>query len=336
MGTCYYVVQRTGHTRLAFGRLATVHFLGLAGRDGPRRRDDPAGNDPEQGIRRARVVHRSADRRGLGLVRQPCSSARWRGVASSTSTWRTGTTAPSSSPLGCCTSSTTWRCRSRWSSRTRSTRAASMRWCSGGTAITRWRSSSPRAFSGMMYYFVPRQAQQPLWSYRFSIINFWALISVYMWAGAHHLLYTALPDWVQSVGMAFSLMLLMPSLGSAANGLLTFNGSLGKAQDGPRRPVHGAGPGLLRRNDLRRLDDGDQVGQLADPLHRMDRRSRAFRGHRLGGDDRDRLAVCHGAKGTRSAADAFARRRWMLHFWLHTAGLLLYSRRCGRLGLRRA
>ncbi len=80
-------------------------------------------------------------------------------------------------------------------------------------------------FLGMMYYFVPRQAQQPLWSYRFSIVNFWALISVYMWAGAHHLMYTALPDWVQSVAMAFSLVLLMPSWGSAANGLLTFNGS---------------------------------------------------------------------------------------------------------------
>jgi cytochrome c oxidase cbb3-type subunit 1 len=80
-------------------------------------------------------------------------------------------------------------------------------------------------FLGMMYYFVPRQAQQPLWSYRFSIVNFWALISIYMWAGPHHLMYTALPDWVQSVGMAFSLILLMPSWGSAANGLMTFNGS---------------------------------------------------------------------------------------------------------------
>ena len=80
-------------------------------------------------------------------------------------------------------------------------------------------------FLGMMFYFVPRQAQQPLWSYRFSIVNFWALISVYMWAGSHHLMYTALPDWVQSVGMVFSLILLMPSLGTAANGLLTFNGS---------------------------------------------------------------------------------------------------------------
>jgi cytochrome c oxidase cbb3-type subunit I/II len=88
-------------------------------------------------------------------------------------------------------------------------------------------------FLGMMYYFVPRQAQQPLWSYRFSIVNFWALISVYMWAGSHHLLYSALPDWVQSVGMAFSLVLLMPSWGSAANGLLTFNGSWHRLRTDP-------------------------------------------------------------------------------------------------------
>src|SRR5262245_53442811 len=99
---------------------------------------------------------------------------------------------------------------------------AMVQWWYGHNAVAFFLTAG---FLGMMYYFVPRQAQQPLWSYRFSIVGFWALISVYMWAGPHHLLYTALPDWVQSVGMAFSLILLMPSWGSAANGLLTFNGS---------------------------------------------------------------------------------------------------------------
>ncbi|BCT93732.1 cytochrome c oxidase, cbb3-type subunit I [Lysobacter helvus] len=99
---------------------------------------------------------------------------------------------------------------------------AMVQWWYGHNAVAFFLTAG---FLAMMYYFVPRQAQQPLWSYRFSIINFWALISVYMWAGSHHLLYTSLPDWVQSVGMAFSLLLLMPSLGSAANGLMTFNGS---------------------------------------------------------------------------------------------------------------
>ncbi len=180
-----------------------------------------------------------------------------------------------------------------------------MPWCSGGTAITRWRFSSPRGFLGMMYYFVPRQAQQPLWSYRFSIVNFWALISIYMWAGSHHLLYTALPDWVQSVGMVFSVVLLMPSIGSAANGLMTFNGSWHKVRIDPAAKfmVHGAG--LLRGLDVRRFDDGGQVGELADSLHRLDRRARALRRHRLGGDDHHWLAVRDGAARARSSGHAF-------------------------------
>ncbi len=98
---------------------------------------------------------------------------------------------------------------------------AMVQWWYGHNAVAFFLTAG---FLGMMYYFVPRQAKQPLWSYRFSIINFWALISVYMWAGAHHLMYTALPDWVQSVGMVFSMILLMPSWGSSANGLMTFNG----------------------------------------------------------------------------------------------------------------
>jgi cytochrome c oxidase cbb3-type subunit 1 len=107
---------------------------------------------------------------------------------------------------------------------------AMVQWWYGHNAVAFFLTAG---FLGMMYYFVPRQAKQPLWSYRFSIVNFWALISVYMWAGAHHLMYTALPDWVQSVGMAFSLVLLMPSLGSAANGLLTFNGAWHRLKTDP-------------------------------------------------------------------------------------------------------
>ena len=107
---------------------------------------------------------------------------------------------------------------------------AMVQWWYGHNAVAFFLTAG---FLGMMYYFVPRQARQPLWSYRFSIVNFWALISIYMWAGSHHLMYTALPDWVQSVGMAFSLVLLMPSWGSAANGLLTFNGSWHNVKNDP-------------------------------------------------------------------------------------------------------
>ena len=75
-------------------------------------------------------------------------------------------------------------------------------------------------FLGMMYYFIPKQAERPIYSYRLSIVHFWALIFTYMWAGPHHLHYTALPDWAQSVGMIFSLVLLAPSWGGMINGTI--------------------------------------------------------------------------------------------------------------------
>ena len=78
-------------------------------------------------------------------------------------------------------------------------------------------------FLGMMYYYIPKQAGRPVYSYRLSIVHFWALIFTYMWAGPHHLHYTALPDWTQSVGMVFSLILLAPSWGGMINGIMTFN-----------------------------------------------------------------------------------------------------------------
>ncbi|HYM35563.1 MAG TPA: cbb3-type cytochrome c oxidase subunit I, partial [Steroidobacteraceae bacterium] len=75
------------------------------------------------------------------------------------------------------------------------------------------------AFLGMMYYFVPKQAGRPIYSYRLSIVHFWTLISTYMWAGPHHLQYTSLPEWAQSLGMVFSLILLAPSWGGMINGI---------------------------------------------------------------------------------------------------------------------
>jgi len=88
-------------------------------------------------------------------------------------------------------------------------------------------------FLGMMYYFVPKQADRPIYSYRLSIVHFWALISIYMWAGPHHLHYTALPDWAQSLGMAFSLMLLAPSWGGMINGMMTLSGAWHKLRTDP-------------------------------------------------------------------------------------------------------
>ena len=89
------------------------------------------------------------------------------------------------------------------------------------------------AFLGMMYYFVPKQAGRPIYSYRLSIVHFWALISIYMWAGPHHLHYTSLPDWAQSIGMVFSLILLAPSWGGMINGIMTLSGAWDKLRTDP-------------------------------------------------------------------------------------------------------
>lgn len=89
------------------------------------------------------------------------------------------------------------------------------------------------AFLGMMYYFVPKQAGRPVYSYRLSVVHFWALIFTYMWAGPHHLHYTALPDWTQSIGMVFSLILLAPSWGGMINGIMTLSGAWHKLRTDP-------------------------------------------------------------------------------------------------------
>ena len=88
-------------------------------------------------------------------------------------------------------------------------------------------------FLGMMYYFIPKQAERPVYSYRLSVVHFWALIFTYMWAGPHHLHYTALPDWAQSLGMLFSLILLAPSWGGMINGIMTLSGAWHKLRTDP-------------------------------------------------------------------------------------------------------
>jgi len=88
-------------------------------------------------------------------------------------------------------------------------------------------------FLGIMYYFIPKQAGRPIYSYRLSVVHFWALIFTYMWAGPHHLHYTALPEWAQSLGMVFSLILLAPSWGGMINGIMTLSGAWHKLRDDP-------------------------------------------------------------------------------------------------------
>ena len=151
-------------------------------------------------------------------------------------------------------------------------------------------------FLGMMYYFIPKQCDRPVYSYKLSIIHFWALIFLYIWAGPHHLHYTALPDWAQTLGMVFSVMLWMPSWGGMINGLMTLSGRLGQAQHRPGAPDAGGLGRLLRHGDLRGADDVGPRGELLEPLHRLDDRPRALGRARLERHDHLRRALLPGAE----------------------------------------
>jgi cytochrome c oxidase cbb3-type subunit I/II len=107
---------------------------------------------------------------------------------------------------------------------------ALVQWWYGHNAVAFYLTTS---YLGLMYYFLPKAAGRPVFSYRLSIIHFWALIFIYIWAGPHHLLYSALPDWAQSLGMAFSIMLVAPSWGGMLNGLLTLRGAWTKLREEP-------------------------------------------------------------------------------------------------------
>jgi len=106
--------------------------------------------------------------------------------------------------------------------------SAMIQWWYGHNAVGFFLTAG---FIGMMYYFVPKRAERPVYSYKLSILHFWSLIFIYIWAGPHHLHYTSLPDWVQTLGMTFSIMLWMPSWGGMINGIMTLSGAWHKLRD---------------------------------------------------------------------------------------------------------
>ena len=107
---------------------------------------------------------------------------------------------------------------------------AMIQWWYGHNAVGFFLTTS---FLGMMYYFIPKQAERPIYSYRLSVVHFWALTFTYMWAGPHHLQYTSLPDWTQSLGTVFSIILLAPSWGGMINGIMTLSGAWEKLRHDP-------------------------------------------------------------------------------------------------------
>ena len=232
MGTCYYVVQRTGHVRLALGRLANFTFWGWQAALTLALVTMPLGitqskeyAEPEWPIDILMAVvwisfgvvffATLAQRRIKHIY-----VANWYYAAFIVAVGLLHVVNNIALPVSLTKSYPVYS----------GAVDAMVQWWYGHNAVAFLLTAG---FLGMMYYFVPRQAGRPLWSYRFSIVNFWALISVYMWAGSHHLIYTSLPDWVQTVGVVFSVILLIPSWGSAANGLLTFNGAWDKVRVDP-------------------------------------------------------------------------------------------------------
>ena len=125
-------------------------------------------------------------------------------------------------------------------------------------------------FLGIMYYFVPKQAGRPIYSYRLSIVHFWALVFTYMWAGPHHLHYTALPDWAQSLGMVMSLILLAPSWGGMINGIMTLSGAWEKLRTDPVLRFLIVSVSFYGMSTFEGADDVDQDRERALALHRLD------------------------------------------------------------------
>ena len=159
---------------------------------------------------------------------------------------------------------------------------ATFRRCAGcADAVVVWpqrgRILPDRGLFGHDVLLHPKRAERPVYSYKLSIIHFWALIFLYIWAGPHHLHYTALPDWAQTLGMVFSVVLWMPSLGRHDQRPDDAIGRMGQTPHRSSSPDDGRFRGFLRHGDIRRANDGDQGRQFAQPLHRLDHRSRSFR-----------------------------------------------------------
>ena len=137
-------------------------------------------------------------------------------------------------------------------------------------------------FLGIMYYFMPKRAERPVYSYRLSIIHFWTLIFIYIWAGPHHLHYTALPDWAQTLGMTFSIMLWMPSWGGMINGLMTLSGAWDKLRTDPVLRMMVVSVAFYGMATFEGPLMSIKAVNCAVALHRLDHRPCPFRRARLG------------------------------------------------------
>jgi cytochrome c oxidase cbb3-type subunit 1 len=232
IGTCYYIVQRTGHTRLALGRLAGFTFWGWQTACVLAMVTMPLGltqgkeyAEPEWWIDLLIAVTWVS----FGVVFF-ATLARRRVQHIYVANWYYGAFIIAVGLLHIVNNMVIPVSLTKSYPVYSGAVDAMVQWWYGHNAVGFFLTAG---FLGMMYYYIPVQAQRPVYSYRLSIVHFWALIAVYMWAGPHHLHYSSLPDWAQSLGMVFSIVLLAPSWGGMINGMMTLSGAWHKLRTDP-------------------------------------------------------------------------------------------------------
>lgn len=178
-------------------------------------------------------------------------------------------------------------------------------------------------FLGLMYYFVPKAANRPIYSYRLSIVHFWSLIFIYIWAGPHHLLYSALPDWAQNLGVAFSIMLIAPSWGGMINGLLTLRGVWDKVRTDPVLKfmvvaITGYGMATLE-GPLLSLKSINAIAHFSDwVIAHVHVGALAWNGFLT-------FAVCYWLVPKLTQSKLYSTSLANFHFWIGTLGIVLYT-----------
>ena len=176
---------------------------------------------------------------------------------------------------------------------------------------------------GLMYYFVPKVANRPVYSYRLSIIHFWSLIFIYIWAGPHHLLYTALPEWAQNLGTVFSVMLIFPSWGGMINGLLTLRGAWDKVRENPILKffvvaITGYGMSTFE-GPMLSFKTLNAIGHYTDWIvGHVHIGALAWNGFMAAG-------IIYWLVGKLWKTELFSKKLANIHFWLGTLGILFYA-----------
>ena len=196
---------------------------------------------------------------------------------------------------------------------------AFMQWWYGHNAVAFFLTTP---FLGLMYYFLPKAAEKPVYSYRLSIVHFWSLVFMYIWAGPHHLHYTALPQWASSLGMIFSVMLWMPSWGGGINGLLTLRGAWNKVSEDPVLKFYVVGITFYMMSTF----EGPMlsVKSVNALSHYTDWTIAHVHGGALGWNGFMTFGMLYWLLPRLFQAPLWSRKMMAAHFWISTIGIVLY------------